>query len=703
MAAPAKLFEFGPFRLDVARRELFAHGMPVTLGQRAFDVLVALVRRHGELVTKDELLTEVWPRLVVEENNLQVQVSALRRIFQSMDGGERYLVTVAGRGYRFVAPVRQPEAAAEAAGEPATMSGPSPASRARASSNLPQPLTDLIGREADLEAVASRLAAHRLVTLTGPGGVGKSRLAVEVGRAATSRFADGVWFAELAPLGEKQLVFSVITEALRAGVAGASANLDALADALRERQLLLILDNCEHVLAEASRVVETLLRACPHLFVLASSRERLAVAGESVYRVPSLPAPEPGVPLSAAAARKYPSVRLFEERSAALETGFALTNANAALVGAICRRLDGIPLALELAAPRLKVLSLMQLAQALDDRLAILTTGARTAPPRHQTLQALIDWSYRLLAPGERLFMQRFAVFAGSAALDGVKAVIADGDITPGEILDLLASLVEKSLIVADLSGGEPRYRMLESIRIFMRAQLTGESDVALRRRHARLFAGRLSVAGAVWETTPSSQWTAAYERDVDDVRAALAWAFGSGGDLALGLELAGCSHVLWSELGLMLEHRHWIEEALRRCARTTPRDVTARLLSWQAGEVRDIDDAADHADALRAAKLYRQLGDPFAEGRMLLRAGAGRLLPDAAEGERLLQKARALLAPAGPTKSLARCLSALATARLLAGDAAAARALHAEVVAIHRDIGALIGAGGREGERLTG
>jgi hypothetical protein len=379
---------------------------------------------------------------------------------------------------------------------------------------------------------------------------------------------------------------------------------------------------------------------------------------------------------------------LFEERAGALETGFTLTEANAALVGAVCRRLDGIPLAIELAAPRLKVLSLAQLAHALDDRLALLTAGARTAPPRHQTLQALIDWSYQLLSQGERLFVQRFAVFAGSAALDWVKVVVADGDIGADQVLDLLASLIEKSLIVADLAAGEPRYRMLESIRIFMRAQLTGACDVALRRRHAGLFASRLATAGEAWETMPAPQWMAAYERDVDDLRAALVWAFGPGGDPAIGLELAGCSHVLWSELGLMLEHRHWIEEALRRCTATTPPEVMARVLSWQAGEVTDMHDAEDHAHALRAAKIYRQLGDRFAEGKMLLRAGTGQLLPDSAEGERLLQQARALLAPAGPTRSLARCLSALATARLLAGESAAARALHADAVDIHRRIG---------------
>ncbi|HLH91655.1 MAG TPA: winged helix-turn-helix domain-containing protein [Xanthobacteraceae bacterium] len=689
MAAPEQ-FEFGPFRLDLGRRELLAHGAPVTLGQRAFDVLVALVRRRGGLVTKDELLAEVWPRLVVEENNLQVQVSALRKIFQAADGGERYLVTVPGRGYRFVAPVRHADGPTGTHGEARSVAAPPPRERPRV--DLPQSLSELIGREADLETVRSRLAAHRLVTLTGAGGVGKTRLAIEVGRAVASRFADGVCLAELAPLGEKRLVFSVIAEALRANAAGASAGLDRLADALEGRELLLILDNCEHVLVEASRVVETLLRACPRLHVLASSRERLGIVGESVYRVPSLPAPASDLPLDVRAAREFPAVRLFEERAAALGTGFALTDANAEMVGAISRRLDGIPLAIELAAPRLKVLSLTQLAESLDDRLALLTTGARTAPPRHQTLQALIDWSYQLLTTAEKLFVRRFAVFAGSAALDGVKAVVADGDIAPGEVLDLLASLVEKSLILADTAGGEPRYRMLESIRIFMRAQFTGESEIGARRRHARLYADRVAAAGAAWETTPSAQWTAAYERDVDDVRAALAWAFGPGGDPALGLELAGGSHVLWSELGLVLEHRHWIEEALRRHTRTTPRDVTARVLSWQAGEVRDMDDPADRTEGLRAAKIYRQLGDRFAEGRMLLRAGEGQLLPDVAEGERLLRKARALLIPAGATKSLARCLSALATARLLAGDAAAARKLHAEAVAIYRNIGDAVG-----------
>ena len=684
------IVEFGTFRLDIGRRELLAAGVPVTLGQRALDVLIALVRRAGELVTKDELMAEVWPRVVVEENNLQVQVSALRKIFQAEGGGERYLVTVAGRGYRFVAPIREPGAAAAA---PTTVAE---ARRASVSTNLPEPLTALISRSAEVETVRARLAAHRLVTLTGAGGVGKTRLAIEVGRAVAPDYADGVRFVELGPVADPALVLSLVAERLRAGTSGATATLDDLAAAVKERHLLLVFDNCEHVLAEASRIAETLLRACPRLSILASSRERLGLAGESVFRVPSLEAPAAGAPLAAGTARAFPAVQLFEERAGALGTDFVLTDANAELVGTVCRRLDGIPLAIELAVPRLKVLSLAQLARALDDRLRLLTTGTRTALPRHQTLAALIDWSYQLLSPVEMLFLRRFAVFAGSATLASVEAVVAGDDMAAGGGLDLLASLVEKSLIVTDAAGSEPRYRMLESVRLFARAKLADGEDAELRRRHARHFAERLAEASESWETTPASAWAPAYAGDVDNIRAALDWAFGPAGDAAAGLALVGRTHVLWAELGLMLEHRHWVAEALRRCTAKTPADVTARILSWQAGDVRDLDDPAEHQEAVRAAKLFHKLGDPFAEGRMLLRAGTALLDPDTGggEGERTLRRARTLLETRGRTKSLARCLSALATARLFAGDPAAARELHAAAVAVYRDIGELTGGG---------
>jgi predicted ATPase/DNA-binding winged helix-turn-helix (wHTH) protein len=681
--------EFGPFRLLVERRELLAHGVPVTLGQRAFDVLLALVRRHGQLVTKDELLTEVWPGVVVEENNLQVQVSTLRKVFKAAADGERYLLTVAGRGYRFVLPV---QAASAGVTEAQASSGAADAAHGLTVpilTNLPQPLTSLIGRDGDLDIVKTRLSEHRLVTLTGAGGVGKTRLAIETGTALKTSFPDGVWFAELAPLNDPQLVLSVIAEVLRGSVGGAKISADELVGALRDKHLLLIIDNCEHVVTEVSRTAELMLRKCPRLSILASSREPLAISGENVFRVPSLPTPDAAAPLTGAAAGAYPAVRLFMERAGALGIDLKLNDSNAAIVGSICRRLDGIPQAIELAAPRLKVLSLQQLARGLDDRFRLLPGGPRTAVPRQQTLQALIDWSYRLLTAAEQLFLCRFAIFSGDVALASVTAVVAYGEIAPEQTLDLLSSLIEKSLIVADLTGSEPRYRMLESTRYYAREKLAHTGEAEIRTRHTYHFAARLTEASDAWEVTDSQKWAAEYSADIDNVRAALNGAFGLGGDVAAGLALVGRSHVLWAELGLMLEHRHWVEEALRRCTGKTPQDVVARLMSWQAGDVKDIEDPAEYEDAMRAAAIYRKLGDKFSEGKMILRAGMARLLPDNAEdGERLLRDAHALLAPYARTKSLARCLSALATARLFSADVTAAREFHSRAVRIYEEIG---------------
>jgi predicted ATPase/DNA-binding winged helix-turn-helix (wHTH) protein len=678
-------FVFGPFRLLAARRELLAHGVPVTIGQRAFDILLLLVSRHGQLVTKDELMSEVWPGIVVEENNIQVHVSALRKVLGSAGDGERYLLTVAGRGYRFVAPVAC-ERAAPPKTAPDAVSGPSAAPRA-AANNLPQLLTSLIGREAELAAIKACLATHRLVTLTGAGGVGKTRLAIETGRAGLDRYADGVWLAELAPLDDARLVTSIIAEVLGVNLTASTSAVETLAVALRHRELLLIIDNCEHVIAEAARVVEALMRNCPRVSILASSRERLAIAGESVIRVPSLPAPDASAALTAANAREFAAVRLLVERAAALGIGFSLTDDNAAAVGSICRRLDGIPLAIELAVPRLKVMAAQQLADGLDERFRLLTGGSRTALPRQQTLHALIDWSYGLLSAPEQLLLARLSVFLGSAAPVSIGEVAAGGEIAPPQVGDLLLSLAEKSLVQADVAGSEPRYRLLESTRLYAGEKLADARR--LRRRHAEHFAARFSQATAEWETTPTQRWVAHYEADIDNLRGALEWAFGPDGDVALGLDLVGSSHVLWAELGLVPEHRRWVLAALAEVRKTTPARVSARLLSWQAGDVREFDDPADYEEAMRAAAIYRKLGDGFLEGRALLRAGTARLLPDSVqESEHLLRKAHALVRPFGATKTLARCLSALASARLFAGDLAQARALHDETIAVYRAVG---------------
>src|SRR5437763_14430379 len=393
----SEAFAFGPFRLLAARRELLAHGVPVTLGQRAFEILLLLVSRHGQLVTKDELMAEVWPGVVVEENNIQVHISAVRKVLAAAGDGERYLLTVAGRGYRFVAPVER-AGGGEAKTDPPDRSAPPSAAFDAARNNLPQQLTSLIGREADLAEIKARLSDHRLVTLTGSGGVGKTRLSIEAGRSLLDRYPDGVWLAELAPLNDAQLVTSIIADVLGISLSATTSALDTLTSGLKTKRLLLIIDNCEHVISEAARIAEALMRSCPHLPILASSRERMAIAGESVIRVPSLAAPQPGEAATAERARDYAAVRLFVERANALGCGFALSDANAATVASICRRLDGIPLAIELAVPRLKVLPVDKLADGLDARFQLLTGGSRTALPRQQTLHTLTDWTYALLS-----------------------------------------------------------------------------------------------------------------------------------------------------------------------------------------------------------------------------------------------------------------------------------------------------------------
>jgi predicted ATPase/DNA-binding winged helix-turn-helix (wHTH) protein len=671
-------FAFGPFHLLADRHELLAHGVPVAIGQRALDVLLALVRRHGALVTKDELMREVWPGVTVEENNLAVHISALRKVLGQTDDGKPYLQTVAGRGYRFVAPTSHDDAP------------PAPSSAAdAASNNLPQLLTSLIGRADVLDVLKARLKDHRLVTLTGSGGVGKTRLAVAVGEELVEAYPDGVWMIDLASIRDAEIVASVVSAVLGVGLAGAT--IQGLAATLKSRRLLLILDNCEHLVAASAQLAESLIRICPQLSILATSRERLAIAGESVFQVPPLSGPATSEGLTAQDALRFPAVQLFVERATALGEGFTLSDDNAATVAAICRRIDGIPLAIELAVPRLRVLSERELASGLDRRFALLTGGSRTADPRHQTLHALIGWSYELLSAAEQGMLRRLSVFAGSTALASIAAVTADS--AGIDVLDLTTSLVEKSLLLASRRTEETRYLLAESTRHFGHDKLIAAGEQSWHRRHAAHFAERFAQASETWETEPPERWLARYGVDIDNLRAALAWAFGPGGDEEIGLALVGSGHVIWSELGLLLEHRHWVARALSAVNADTAQAVLARLLSWQAGDVKDADDPADFDDALRAAALYAALGDRFQQGRMLLRAGTSRLLHDATDGERLLREALALLRPFGNTKTLARGLSALASGRLFAGDMPGAQALHQEALAVTRSLATALSA----------
>jgi predicted ATPase/DNA-binding winged helix-turn-helix (wHTH) protein len=461
-------FTFRRFQVSPHRRELLAGGVPVKLGGRAFDVLLALIDAPGAVLGKDALMTRVWPDRIVEENALQAQIMALRAAF----GPDRDLIrTVTGRGYQFVGEVLAVPGGLEvrSAGERATVQSPSVVP----STNLPEPISELVGRDGDVREVLGLAAAHRLVTLTGPGGIGKTRLAIAVARELVPQFADGVWFAELAPLSDPELVPPTVAAAARLEFPAGAASPDRVIEALRGKQLLLVLDNCEHVIDAAARMAEALLRANPMARVIVTTREPLKVDGEWAYLVAPL-----AVPAEESDGEddflRYDAVRLFVERARAADPHFAPHPPQMAMIAAICRRLDGVPLAIELAAARTAAFGVEPLAGRADDLFALLTGGRRTAPHRHQSLRGALEWSYRLLSECERIILRRLAVFHGAFTLEAAMAVVAEGDIPAAKIIVGLADLVSKSLIASGAGRGG-QYRLLGATRAYLLDKL-GES-----------------------------------------------------------------------------------------------------------------------------------------------------------------------------------------------------------------------------------
>jgi len=468
-------FVFGRFRFVAHSRELTANGLPVTLGNRALEVLSVLIESGGELVTKDELLSRVWPTTTVEENNLQFQISSLRKAL----GPDRDAIkTVSGRGYRFVADIKVESRAASAKAldddldeHARTVVRLRPPS---SSNNLPAPTSDIVGREGDLATVATLVEANRLVTLVGAGGIGKTRLAIEIARRLSPTFDDGVWVTELAPLADPGLVLSTVACAL--GLGDAAASVERLVAALGSKRLLLVLDNCEHVIDAAATLAEALLHADGRLHVIATSREPLRADGEWVYRVPPLDAPPEGSD-GPDEVLQYSATKLFIERVRAADPTATLDARVAAAAALICRRLDGIPLAIELAASRATSLGVESLAARVNDRLSLLTEGRRTAPPRHQTLRATLDWSYELLTESERTLMRRLAVFGGDFTLDAVTQVVDDEEAGSRDVVQNLASLVAKSLVAVDVAGPISHYRLLETMRAYALDRLTASGE----------------------------------------------------------------------------------------------------------------------------------------------------------------------------------------------------------------------------------
>jgi predicted ATPase/DNA-binding winged helix-turn-helix (wHTH) protein len=571
--------KFGRFQVLPRRREFLAEGVPVPLGSLAFDVLMVLIEAGGELVTKDEILSRVWPGMVVEEHRLQFYISALRKVLGEDRG---FIKTISGRGYRFVGDITAAVSEQEAlANRRADL--PSPLPDAEELTNLPAPTSHLIGREAELSKATALVTTHRLVSLVGAGGIGKTRLGIEVARNLLPKFANGVWVAELGVLSDPDLVAVTVATAVRLELPAGAVTPARVASALSAKQLLLVLDNCEHVIHAAATMAEALLSANPTMHVMATSREPLRAEDEYLYRVPPLPVPAEGTEDIEDLLRND-AVRLFVSRVRATEPHFAPDQRIAPAIAAICRRLDGIALAIELAAARAAALGVEEVAAHLDDRFHLLTGGRRTALPRHQTLRSTLDWSYELLSEAERVVFCRLSIFAGSFALAEATAVAPSGEIAASDVIDSVANLAAKSLVMIDASGATVRYRLLETTRAYAREKLAESGELGqVARAHAEHYRDLLERAQVEWETRPTVEWLADYGRRIDDVRAALDWSFSPHGDTSIGVALSVASVPLWRQLSLMEECRRHVERALSTFESGSNRDASHELQLYSA------------------------------------------------------------------------------------------------------------------------
>jgi len=541
---------FGPYQLSASGRFLLEGDHPVRLGSRAFDLLVALVARAGEVVPRSELLASAWPDSVVSDANLNVQISALRRTLGDGQAGRRYIVSVAGRGYSFVAPVSHGADSPAASREPARP----------ASHNLPAHLGRLVGRRDIIADVVERLQRRSLVTIVGPAGVGKTAVAVRVAEEALPAQPDGAWLIDLAPLADAALVPSALARVLSIAVQTTDV-VAALVGALAERRMLLVFDNCEHVIETVATLAVALLRGARGVRILATSREPLRIDGEQVVQMPPLPAPEPRKVLDRTTALAYPAVQLFVERASDASARFHFVDADASRIGDICRRLDGMPLMIELAAARLDVFNVEALAARLEEALRLPGSERTGLLARHSTIAATLDWSFRLLTEREQAILRRLAVFVGGCTLEAAQAVIPQGQLTADDIEMGLESLVSKSLVVADAGDREMRLRFLETTRAYALAKLNEHAEAdALGERHASWLANVLAAARS--RGASQTELLETFAPELDNLRTALAWSFGQTGDAALGRRLCSASIPLWFALSLFTECQAWMKRA---------------------------------------------------------------------------------------------------------------------------------------------
>ena len=604
MAVQARLvYEAGSLEIDAGRRELRVGGIPVPLGGRAFEVIEVLVKSAGGLVTKDELMERVWPGVIVEENTLQVHISAIRKAL----GADRGMLnTVSGRGYRLSGNWATREAPAEMRARESASIPSHPFE-----TNVPVAASALVGRELAVQHLRDLLTAYRVATLTGPGGIGKTVLAAEVARRLFPTIESDVFFVELVSLSDPALVPSAVVSTLGLQLGGDAISPESVARAIGGRKVLLVLDNCEHVVDAAARMAEALVRSCPHTTVLATSREVLRVEGEFVYRVPPLEVPAEHLEASDDVL-EHSAVQLFVARTRSLRADFRPERERIPVIAEICRRLDGIPLAIEFAAAQAATLGVQHVAGHLGDRFALLTGGRRTALPRHRTLRAMLDWSYELLPEAERRLLRELAIFPTSFALEAAVAVVGE---SAANIALGISSLVSKSLLTLDGLSSVRRWRQLETTRAYALEKLAGSGQGGeAARRHAEYYRDLLERAEAQWEWLPMAELRASYGWQIDNVRAAIGWAFSPDGDALLGVALTTAAIPLWMQLSLLEEARSLAKRAIANLSAIPSQQIRLEM-KLQAGlgaSQSIIGGAVTEIEAAwaRALHLAERLGD---------------------------------------------------------------------------------------------
>ena len=546
---------FGPFNLIARERLLLKDSLALPLGARALDILVALVSRPNQTVAKDELMAEVWPDVTVAEGSLRFHVAELRKVLGDGKDGARYITTLAGRGYCFVAPVVR-------SSDPAM--APAIADALVPRTNLPSRLSRMVGRADGVLMVASQLSAARFVTIVGAGGVGKTTIAVAVGHDLMEAFAGAVRFVDLGMLRDANLVAASIASLLGLSVQSDDPTPGLIAY-LRDKRFLLILDNCEHLVEAAATLAARIFAAAPRVHILATSREALRVEGEHVYALAPLAFPSDEPALTAEAALTYPAVQLFVERARANGARLDLSESDAATVANICRKLDGVALAIELAAARVAAYGLQQTAALLQERLSLLWQGQRTAPPRQQTLKATLDWSFELLSPLERQVLRQLAVFLGDFTLDAALAILAPVTRKATLVFGAIDGLVAKSMVATRAIGAMMRYRLLDATRAYiLESQVDGTELADLPARHAAYYRRWLELAGGEPSAASNVVELMPNRRDFGNIRAALEWCFGAEGNVETGIGLAAAAAPFFLAASLLTECQRWSARAIQ-------------------------------------------------------------------------------------------------------------------------------------------